>query len=124
MLGVCAAFRPGWPAAAIYAVLLVGGFFRSLQFTAYNTIAYADIPAQQMSAATSLYSTLQQLMLTLGIAAGAAFLDLAMALNRHAVPNDWDFSMAFAGVALISLLAAPVALAMPKDAGAELTGRG
>ncbi|MBV8093539.1 MAG: MFS transporter [Acetobacteraceae bacterium] len=124
LLGVCALFRPGWPAAAIYGVLLVGGFFRSLQFTAYNTVAYADIPAQQMSAATSLYSTLQQLMLTLGIAAGAAFLDLSMALNRHPAPNEWDFRLAFAGVALISLFAAPVALAMPKDAGAELTGRG
>ena len=48
---------PSWPLAAIYAVLLTGGFFRSLQFTAYNTIAYADIPRARMSAATSLYST-------------------------------------------------------------------
>ena len=31
--------------AASTPCLLVGGFFQSLQFTAYNTIAYADIPA-------------------------------------------------------------------------------
>ena len=37
----------GWPLAAIYAVLLVGGFFRSLQFTGYNTMAFADIPARR-----------------------------------------------------------------------------
>ena len=39
-----AAIRPSWPTAAIYALLLIGGFFKSLQFIAYNTIAYADIP--------------------------------------------------------------------------------
>ena len=43
MLGLCATFRPTWPAAALYAVLLVGGFLRSLQFTAYNTLAYGDV---------------------------------------------------------------------------------
>ncbi len=42
-LAAIASFRPSWPVAAIYAVLLVGGFFQSLQFTAYNTIAYAEI---------------------------------------------------------------------------------
>ena len=60
LLGLCAAFRPAWPAAAIYAVLLAGGFFRSLQFTAYNALAYGEIPRARMSAATSLYSTIQQ----------------------------------------------------------------
>nr|MBW4092904.1 MFS transporter [Pseudomonadota bacterium] len=55
MVGICAAFRPTWPAAAIYAALLVGGLFRSLQFTAYNTLAYGDVPRKKMSGATSLY---------------------------------------------------------------------
>ena len=41
LLSLMAAFRPTWPAAALYGVLLTGGFFRSLQFTAYNTLAYA-----------------------------------------------------------------------------------
>ncbi len=56
MIAVCAAFRPAWPAAAVYAALLIGGFFRSLQFTAYNTLAYGDVPRRRMSAATSLYT--------------------------------------------------------------------
>ena len=42
-LAAIASFRPDWPVWTIYAVLLVGGFFQSLQFTAYNTIAYAEI---------------------------------------------------------------------------------
>ena len=44
LLTVSAAFRPSWPVVLIYAVLMVGGFFQSLQFIAYNTIAYADVP--------------------------------------------------------------------------------
>jgi hypothetical protein len=39
------------------------------------------------------------------------------------VPGVADFTVAFVAVAAISLLAAPAALAMPRDAGAELAGR-
>jgi MFS family permease len=122
-LGAFAAFRPSWPLALIYAVLLVGGFSRSLQFTAYNALAYADIPRTAMSAATSLYSTIQQLSLTFGIAAGAASLEASMTFAHHAQPALDDFSVAFAVVAFISLLGAPLSAAMPHAAGDELTGR-
>jgi EmrB/QacA subfamily drug resistance transporter len=120
MIAVCAAFRPAWPAAAVYAALLIGGFFRSLQFTAYNTIAYADIPRPRMSAATSLYSTLQQVSLTLGISAGAASLEFAMIASGRTVPGVADFSLAFLVVAAISAVAAPLSRLMPRDAGADL----
>jgi hypothetical protein len=123
LLGLMAAFRPTWPAAALYAVLLAGGFFRSLQFTAYNTLAYADIPRDRMSAATSLYSTVQQLSLTLGISAGAAILEVTSALTHHPHPTSGDFSIAFVAVAWVSLLAAPTALLMPRDTGEEMSGR-
>jgi EmrB/QacA subfamily drug resistance transporter len=122
-LAACAAFRPAWPAVWIYAVLLVGGFLRSLQFTAYNTIAYADIPRARMSAATSLYATLQQVSLTVGISAGAASLEVGMALTGRVTPSNADFSAAFLVIGAVSLLAAPMALLMPRFAGAELSGQ-
>ena len=62
--------------------LLVGGFFRSLQFTAYNTLAYGDVPRSRMSAATSLYITGQQLAATIGISAGAVALEISRAMSR------------------------------------------
>jgi EmrB/QacA subfamily drug resistance transporter len=119
---LCAAFRPTWPAAAIYLVLLTGGFFRSLQFTAYNTIAYADIPPARMSGATSLYATLQQVSLTLGVTAGAASLELTMALSGRGSPTTADFATAFAAVGIVALFAAPVSWLMPRGAGEELSG--
>ena len=51
-LAACASFVPGMPFAAMIAILLVGGFFRSLQFTSVNTIAYAEIEPPLMSRAT------------------------------------------------------------------------
>ena len=46
----------------------------SLQFTGFNTIAYDEVSQQRMGAATSFYTTFQQLMLSMGICAGAAAL--------------------------------------------------
>jgi MFS family permease len=123
MIAICAAFRPTWPAAAIYAALLIGGFFRSLQFTAYNTLAYGDVPRARMSSATSLYVTCQQLAATIGISTGAVSLEISTALSGRAVPQPIDFSHAFLVVAMFTLVAAPIALWMPRNAGDELTGR-
>ncbi|HVZ10658.1 MFS transporter [Rhodopila sp.] len=123
MLIACAAFRPTWPAAAIYFVLLVGGFLRSLQFTAYNTLAYGDVPRAQMSAATSLYTAGQQLAATIGITAGAISLEVARVFSGHAEPMISDFSAAFVVVGLMALVAAPIAVLMPLNAGDDLTGR-
>jgi hypothetical protein len=124
MLGTCAAFRPTWPAAAMYGVLLVGGFLRSLQFTAYNTLAYGDVSRARMSAATSLYTAGQQLAATVGVSAGAVSLELARVYTGHASALPSDFSVAFLVVAAMTTAAAPVALFMPSTAGDDLTGRG
>ena len=123
VLGIPAAFRPDWSVFAICGVLLVGGFFQSLQFMAYNTICYADIPRQRMSSATSFYTTFQQLCLSLGIATGAAALAVSTAFTGHAVPRPIDFSVAFLTVTAIALLAPIVSLSLDPDAGAELTGQ-
>ncbi|MGH7213102.1 MAG: MFS transporter, partial [Acetobacteraceae bacterium] len=123
MLALCAAFRPTWPAAAIYAALLIGGFFRSLQFTAYNSLAYGDVPRSRVSAATSLYAAAQQLAATIGVSAGAAALEVAMASSGRTVPVTVDFSVAFLAVSVFTLAAAPIALLMPRNAGDDLAGR-
>jgi EmrB/QacA subfamily drug resistance transporter len=122
-LAVSAAFRPWWPIYFIYAVLLAGGFLRSLQFTAYNALAYADIPRARMSKATSFYAAMQQVSLTLGVSSAAAALTVAMALHGHGdQPMLGDFSVAFLVVSFVSMCAGPVALLMPLGAGRELSG--
>jgi hypothetical protein len=121
-LAICAAFRPGWPMVCINAVLLAGGFFQSLQFTALNTVAYADIPQARMSAATSFYSTFQQLTLSLGICISSAVLTLTIFLFGHSGPQLSDFSIAFLVVTAISFTASPLCARLPVDAGNAMSG--
>ncbi len=122
LLGVIGLFRPDWPAAVIYTILIAGGFFRSLQFTAYNALAYADVPRPQMSAATSFYATVQQVSMTLGVSAGAASLTISMAAAGHSTPMLADFTIAFLVVATSTMLSTPVSLLMPRHAATEVSG--
>jgi EmrB/QacA subfamily drug resistance transporter len=121
-IAICAAFSPAWPSLLLDAILLLGGFFRSLQFTAFNTIAYGDIPRARMSAATSLYSTIQQLTLTLGIVIGAAALEISESLRHHATAHVSDFSIAFLLIGVIAFLAVPICARLKDDAGEALSG--
>jgi len=120
---VCALFRPSWPVAAIFAVLAACGFFMSFQFTAYNTIAYDEIPPERMSAATSFYATFQQLMLSLGICVGAGALHVGMLATHGRTPQLSDFTLAFLVVTAISAVATIWNLRFAPDAGEELSGR-
>ena len=121
-VALCASFRNWWPLPGIYASLILAGFLRSLQFTAYNTIAYADIPRARMSAATSLYATIQQLSLTFGVTIGTSALAISSRWHGHTTLQVGDFAFAFVVVALLMMLAAPASLLMPADAGAEVSG--
>ena len=119
----CGLFRPSWPLPAVFAVLIVSGFLLSFQFTAYNTIAYDEIGKERMSAATSFYSTFQQLMLSLGICTAGAALHLSMVARHRLVPGFGDFSAAFWAVTAISMLAVVVNARFDAHAGDELSGR-
>ncbi len=118
----CAAFRPDSPIIWIDLVLLFGGVFRSLQFTALNTIAYADVPRARMSAATSFYATFQQITLTLGISLAAGTLDAASAITGHSRPTVSDFSIAFILVSLIGAIAVPISARLSREAGDDISG--
>jgi EmrB/QacA subfamily drug resistance transporter len=123
LLMCLAAFRPSWPIWALYVLIFTGGFFRSLQFTAYNTVAYADIPRGLTSRAASFYSTLQQLMLSAGLCVAAAALSASVSIGHRSVPRLPDFAVAWITVGLITLLACPVCSRLAKTAGQDMTGR-
>jgi len=62
---------PGVPLPAILALSFTQGFFASLQFTAMNSLVYADIDDTDASKASSISSTAQQLSLSFGVAIGS-----------------------------------------------------
>lgn len=117
----CALFTRATPTAVVFTVLLIGGFFRSLQFTALNVVAYADLPSSRMSAATSLYSMMQQVSLGSGVAIGALVLHGAIAWHGGALTST-DFRFAFAVIGVISLASITYFTGLAPDAGAEVSG--
>ena len=117
LLGVNALWRPTTPLVVIFTVLLFGGFFRSLQFSAVNTLGYSDVPVTLMSRATPFASMAQQLAMSLGIGTGALMLHLTLLFRSHAELGPSDFTPAFIGVGLISFLALPIFLKLAPDAG-------
>ncbi len=73
-------------------LLVVGGFFRSLQFTAINTLAYAEVEPAQMSRATTLVSVNQQLAISAGVAVGAFSVESTMLCATCSELSAADFA--------------------------------
>ncbi len=122
-LAACASFLPGMPFAAMVLILLAGGFFRSLQFTAINTIAYAEIEPPLMSRATVIVSVAQQLALSTGVAVGALVVQITLQFTHGSSMTATDFPPAFLVVGALTAAASLVFVRLPSDAGAELAGR-
>jgi predicted MFS family arabinose efflux permease len=104
-------------------LLLVGGFFRSLQFTSINTIAYAEVEPDRVSRATALVSVGQQLSISAGVAIGALAVELTVRFRDSGPLAAADFPPAFLVVAAISGLSALVFSRLSPNAGAELANR-
>jgi EmrB/QacA subfamily drug resistance transporter len=118
----CAAFTHDTPKYLMTAVLVFAGLTRSMQFTALNTLAFADVTAAQRSSASTLSSMLQQVSMLLGVAVAAAVLNLSQSLHATAVLTLVDFRAAFIVVGLIALISACSFLKLGHDAGAEVSG--
>jgi len=122
-LAAIALFTAGTPHWIILAVLLVGGFLKSLEFTSINSIAYADIDSKAMSRATSFASVAQQLSLSAGVAIGALVLEAQRMGRGSEDVVAGDFPLAFVLVAAIAATSSLIFAMLPKGAGASLSAR-
>jgi EmrB/QacA subfamily drug resistance transporter len=122
-IAACAGFSTATPLALMIVVLLIGGFFRSLQFTSTNALAYAELPPERVSRATSLSAVGQQLAIATGVAVGAFVVEMTVRLKGQAVIGGDDFTAAFLVVAAISAASVFAFVTLPADAGAELASR-
>lgn len=121
-LVVMGLFTAGMPHLVIMFILLIGGCFRSLQFTSLNSLSYADIEKPQMSQATSLASVMQQLAAGMGVTVGAAALQGSHFLQGHENVVAGDFPPAFWAVALVSATSLFWLTRLKPGAGAEISG--
>lgn len=114
------------PIVIMVAVLTVSGVFRSVGFSAYNSVAFSDVPTEKMTHANTLHATLQELGAGLGIAVGALLVRLgdpvSAALGLAETPAT-AYRVAFVLLAVILLIPLVEDVLMPASAGSAVTGR-
>jgi sugar phosphate permease len=122
ILAAMALLQPTTSLPLLVALLVASGVARSIGFSAYNSIAFADVPAARMTSANTLNATLQELGSGLGVAVGALLVRLGGTLGFAA--GGGGFRFAFVLLAVVFLVPAVEAFLLPRSAGAIVTGRG
>jgi MFS family permease len=109
--------------AVMGTVLLLGGFFRALQFSSVNSLAFADLESKQMSQATSITSVAQQLAIATGVAVAALVLDMTRFARGDSALVAADFAPAFVFVGVVAMCSVFFFFGLPREAGSALTAR-
>lgn len=117
-------FRPDSSEVLILAILLASGFFRSLQFTSLNALAFADMKPEDLSQATSVSGTAQQVAQSLGVALGASALHLTMAARGADQLAASDFWPAFLAVGAVTLVSGLMFVRLERNAAQQVSGHG
>ncbi|QMJ03189.1 MFS transporter [Citrobacter freundii] len=122
----CALITSQTPVWVILLVLYLGGVFRSIQFTGVSTLAFADVPASQMSYANTLFSTATQLAVGLGISLAAIGIRMGDEVSKWLalshVPGI-SFRLAFVVIAIICLIGMVDTLRLTRDAGCAVSNK-
>jgi MFS family permease len=130
---LCALLTPGTPEPLIFGLLVCSGAFRSIGFSAYASVQYADIVPGQLTSANAVSATLVQLATGAGIAVGALLLRVFDAAPLFT--SGWDavlgtaaggegvaaYRGAFLAIALLMLLSTADSLMLHRHAGAEVS---
>ena len=121
---LCALMTPETPVALMAALLVCSGAFRSIGFSAYASVQYADIPPAQLTSANTVSATLVQLATGSGIAVAALLIRTldGMALG----PQDpaGPFRGAFVAMAVLMLASTADSILLPRHAGAAVSRPG
>ncbi len=108
--GLLATLRPEMPVVLIVAILYVSGALRSIGFTAYNSLAFADVDGDDLTHANTLNATVQELAAGLGIAIAALLVTVL-----------GSYMWAFAALGMLLAVTLVETLRLPGDAGAHVS---
>lgn len=124
---VCGMLTPLAPLAWVLFVIFVYGCTRSMQFSTLSSLAYADIRQEQMSGASTLWSSMAQMTVGMGIAFGAVSLRAATWINGHPAHQGIDFTLgdfrlAFLFAGILTLVSLIGYYGLAADAGRNIGG--
>lgn len=113
------------PLWRIVAQSFVLGFFTSMQYTAMNTLVYADVEGRQTSGASTIYTTAQQLAISFGVAGAALiaafFVPSGDAVQAAAIIGGVQRAFLFLGV--LTIVSAIVFVELKSDDAADVAHR-
>ncbi|SFV36754.1 MFS transporter [Hyphomicrobium facile] len=104
----------------IVALFLMGGLSRSLQFTSVNTLAYADVPPERLSNATSFAVVCQELSGSVGVTIAAMGLEGMQHVAGGSAIAVGHFPPVFILIALVSASSILFFRQLSPSAGASL----
>jgi len=119
---LCAFLDAQTPEPLIFTLLLFSGAFRSIGFSAYASVQYADIVPGQLPSANAISATLVQLAAAAGIAVGALFLRLFETTQVFGADHVAAYKGAFIAMAVLMLISTVDSLTLHRHAGAEVSG--
>ena len=119
----CGFFDVATPIVVIVLVLVVGGFSRSVQFTAVQALQYAEMPTALMSRVTSFAAMTQQLSQSLGVGLTALVVHFSLTWHDRVTMLPEDVALGFFTIGSLALASIAIFLRLPPQAGAELTTR-
>lgn len=110
--------------SSVYYIALltfVFGLLISLQYSGMNSLAYADLEADDLSAATSIVGTTQQLAQSFGVAAAALLLNYySLSVAGHFVLTPEVFHQTFHAMAWLTLMTALVFIRLRPNDGHQM----
>lgn len=108
------------PPPMIAMMTFILGTFVSAQFTAMNSIAFADIPDDILSAATSITSTVQIFASSLGVAISAILLRYFASGTTNPILTISVFHHTFFALGALTMLSAMIFMRLRKDDGKQM----
>jgi EmrB/QacA subfamily drug resistance transporter len=122
-LAGCGFFRIGTPYVVIVLALLIGGFSRSVQFTAVQSLGYAEMPSAQVSRATAFSAMAQQLAQCIGVGMTALVVHLSLIWHGRDAIMAEDVALGYYAIGTAALVSTVIFYLLPAHAGVELSGR-
>jgi EmrB/QacA subfamily drug resistance transporter len=124
MLMLFATITPATPVWLIAVMAFCYGALTSTQYSSMNTLAYADVPPERASGASSIASTMQQLSISFGVAvAGLATLFFVPAAASGAAPLMRGLHEAFLALGAFTILSTFVFRRLRARDGAAESGQ-
>jgi len=108
----------------VVGILFISGALRSVGFTAYNTLAFSDVAAAELTHANTLNAAVQEVASGVGVAVAALIVALLAGFAVEAGhPATAAYPLTYLVLGVLMSLTTVESVRLPRDAGAAQTNR-